>query len=74
MKKCPNVRFITVLFVFFWSYGLLHFWSFGNYFGLMVSYLFGPLDSVYGTSSFVIAQSSEFFKLFIINCTIEIPN
>ena len=45
-----NFKVKTILFVFP-VLVFLYFWSDGLFFGPLVFYLFGPLDSVYGTSS-----------------------
>ena len=54
-----NIKFKKILFIFF-GIVFLHFWSCGHFSGPLVLYLFGSLDSVYGTSS---GQSnSSFYK------------
>ena len=56
MKLGPNIRFKTVLFIWFGSHVFLYFRSFDHFSGPLVFYLFGPMDSVYWTSSILVSM------------------
>ena len=46
MKIGTNIELKAVLYIF-WSYSFWHFQSYGHFFGPLVFYVFGPLNSVF---------------------------